>query len=127
MPVVSVSLGDDDIENLDRIQKEYGLKGRSDAVRTAVRMANSDLENLKEMQGNVEGVLITVRSDHADPWLNLIQARHVGIVTTQLHSHLQDRRCLEVMILSGKAESVRAMILEVEGSGKAEYVRFVQR
>ncbi len=127
MPVVSVSLGDDDIENLDRIQKEYGLKGRSDAVRTALRMATADLEGLKEMQGTVEGVLIVVRGDHADPWLNLIQVRHVGIVTTQLHSHLKDHRCLEVMILSGRADAVRAMILEVEGSGKAEYVRFVQR
>ena len=127
MTVVSVSLGDEDIENLDRIQEAYGLKGRSDAVRAAVRIATSDLQDTSEMEGQVEGVLIAVRRDHADSWLSQIQARHVGIVTTQLHSHLQDRRCLEVMILSGTAEQVKAMLMEVEGSGKAEYVRFVRR
>jgi len=127
MAIISISLGEEDIENLDIIQKEYVFKGRSDAVRAAIRMAVSDIQDLKDMDGQVEGVLIAVRNDHADAWLNNIQARHVGIVTTQLHSHLQDRRCLEVMILSGKAEEVRSMILEIEGSGKADYVRFVRR
>ena len=32
MAIISVSLGDEDLESLDRIQKEYELKGRSDAV-----------------------------------------------------------------------------------------------
>ena len=127
MAIVSVSLGDEDILNLDRIQEAYGLKGRSDAVRAAVRMATTDLEDLSEMEGQVEGVLITVRRDHADSRLSRIQLMHEGIVTTQLHSHLRDRRCLEVMILSGTADDVKAMLKEIEASGKAEYVRFVRR
>ena len=127
MAIVSVSLGDEDVQNLDRIQETYGLKGRSDAVRTAIRIATSELQDNTEMEGQVEGVLITVRKDHADSWLSQIQVRYVGIVTTQLHSHLQDHRCLEVMILSGAAEKVKQMLMEIEGCGKAEYVRFVRR
>lgn len=127
MPIVSVSLGDEDIENLDSIQKAYKLKGRSDAVRASLRMATSNLQDLRDLEGQVEGVLIAVRRDHADPWLSNIQASHVGVVTTQLHSHLKDRKCLEVMILSGSASEIRSMILDIEASGKAEYVRFVQQ
>ena len=127
MTVVSISLGDEDIENLDRIQKEYGLKGRSDAVRAAVRQATSNLQDLQNLKGQVEGVLIAVRRDHADPWLSNIQAAHVGIVTTQLHSHLKDHKCLEVMILSGSALEIKRMILDIEASNKADYVRFVRQ
>ena len=127
MPIISVSLGDDDVANLDRIQKEYNLKGRSDAVRASLRMTTDSLQDLRDLQGQVEGVLIAVRRDHADPWLSNIQASHVGVVSTQLHSHLKDRKCLEVMILSGGAEEIRSMILDIEASGKAEYVRFVQQ
>ncbi len=127
MTVISVSLGDEDVENLDRIQQEYGLKGRSDAVRAAVRQATSNLQDLQDMKGQVEGVLIAVRRDHADPWLSNIQAAHIGLVTTQLHSHLRDHKCLEVMILSGSAAEVKRMILDIEASNKADYVRFVRQ
>ena len=101
MVIVSVSLSDEDIRNLDAIEQGFGLKGRSEAVRAAIRTARSDLDDLKGMEGDVEGVLIVVRKDHTDPWLSNIQVEHVNIVTTQLHSHLRDRKCLEVMILSG--------------------------
>ena len=127
MAVISVSLGDEDVENLDRIQKEYDLKGRSDAVRAAVRLATANLQDLQDLKGQVEGVLIVVRRDHADPWLSHIQASHVGVVTTQLHSHLKDHKCLDVMILSGSSNEVRRMILDIEASNKADYVRFVRQ
>lgn len=125
--IVSISMNDEDLENIDLIRREYDLKGRSDAVRVALRKAAADLEEVRDLEGQVEGVLIAVRSDHADPWLNIIQSRYVSVVTTQMHSHLKDRRCLEVMVLSGSAEDVRSMLLDVEASGKAEYVRFVRR
>ncbi|MBE6527236.1 MAG: CopG family ribbon-helix-helix protein [Thermoplasmata archaeon] len=127
MPIVSVSLGDEDVENLDRIQEQFGLKGRSDAVRTAIRQSTANLQDIQDLKGQVEGVLIAVRRDHADPWLSNIQAAHMGLVTTQLHSHLRDHKCLEVMILSGSAAEVKRMILDIEASNKAEYVRFVRQ
>lgn len=127
MVIVSVSLSDEDIRNLDAIEEGFGLKGRSEAVRVALRTARSDLDDLKGMQGDVEGVLIVVRNNHTDPWLSNIQMNHVGLVTTQLHSHLRDSKCLEVMILSGSASEVCAIISETEGSGKADYIRFVRR
>jgi len=127
MAIISVSLGDEDLESLDRIQKEYELKGRSDAVRAAVRQATTNLQDLQSLKGQVEGVLIVVRRDHEDPWLSHIQASHVGVVSTQLHSHLKDHKCLDVMILSGSSTEVKRMILDIEASNKADYVRFVRQ
>lgn len=39
MVIVSVSLSEDDLSSLDEIVQGFGLKGRSDAVRTAIRSA----------------------------------------------------------------------------------------
>ena len=39
MGIVSISLNDDNMAALDRIQKTYGLSGRSEAVRTAINAA----------------------------------------------------------------------------------------
>ena len=43
MGIISVSLTDDNIRQLDEIQEMYGLKGRSDAIRHAIRSAVSEM------------------------------------------------------------------------------------
>jgi len=43
-----------------------------------------------------------------------------------MHSHLQDRKCLEIMIITGDGESAVNMIKEIRSVGEAEYVKFVR-
>ncbi len=125
MTVVSVSLSDENIADLDRIQETYGLGGRSEAVRTAISSAMSEIQDMAGLEGLVEGVLIIIKRDHADPWMGVIQAKHTGAIKTQLHSHLKNRKCLEVMIISCDASEFREMIRDIESAGKADYIRFV--
>jgi CopG family nickel-responsive transcriptional regulator len=125
MTIISISLGDDYIGHLDAIQQSYGLKTRSDAVRTAISAALDELKELGAMSGTVEGVLIIVRGDHADPWVIKIQAKYQQLITTQLHSHLKDDKCLEVMVISGDASDLKDMLSEIRAIGKADYVKFV--
>ena len=125
MGIVSISLDDESRSSLNEIQKEYGLACRSEAVRLAIRSAMAGMQESGKLKGTVEGVLIVVRREHADPWMSAIQARYVRAVKTQLHSHLRDERCLDVMIVSDDAEGLRSMLREIEGSGKADYVRFI--
>ena len=44
MGIVSISLNDENMNALDRIQKTYGLTGRSEAVRAAINAALSDAD-----------------------------------------------------------------------------------
>lgn len=126
MGIVSISLDDESIGILDDIQKTFGLKGRSEAVRRAINMAQSEVQDMKDTEGQVEGVLIIVKKDHANPWMNLIQAKYQGEIKTQLHSHLADNKCLEVMVISSEAERLSSMMKEIYAAGKADYVRFVR-
>ena len=126
MSIISVSLNNDNLAILDELQKAYGLSGRSEAMRSAIRSAHTEVMDLKGMDGLVEGVLILVRRDHADPWMNVIQGRHEAIIKTQLHSHLRDHKCLEVMVISGDGGRIRSMLAEINSKGKADYVKFVR-
>jgi len=126
MAVVSISLSDESIEALEDIQRRFGLKGRSEAVRRAIGAAKAEAQVIEGMEGTVEGVLIIVKKDHSDPWMNLIQAKHENEIKTQLHSHLKDHKCLEVMVISGEAEKISSMLKEIHSTGKADYVTFVK-
>lgn len=126
MAVISVSLTEDNIQALDEIQKAFGLACRSEAVRTAIKAAMIEAQEIKSMKGPVEGVLIIVRRDHADPWMALIQAKYVSEIKTQLHSHLRNHKCLEVMVISSDSDRLSAMLTDIHAEGKADYVKFVQ-
>ena len=126
MGIVSVSLNDDNTAALDRIQKTYGLSGRSEAVRTAINAALADIRELEGLDGIVEGVLVIVRGNHADPWMSLIQARYERHIKTQMHSHLQNHKCLEVMVVSCDGADLSSMLREIHSEGKADYVKFVR-
>ncbi|MCL2032897.1 MAG: ribbon-helix-helix protein, CopG family [Methanomassiliicoccaceae archaeon] len=126
MGIVSISLNDESIEALEDIQRRFGLKGRSEAVRVAINAAKAEAKVIEGMEGMIEGVLIIVKKDHSDPWMNLVQAKHENEIKTQLHSHLRDHKCLEVMVISGEAEKLSAMLKEIHSTGKADYVTFVK-
>lgn len=126
MGIVSVSLNDDNLESLDRIQKTYGLSGRSEAVRMSINAALADIHETESMDGITEGVLVIVRGNHADPWMIQIQARYESHIKTQMHSHLQNHKCLEVMIVSCEASVLSEMLRDIHAEGKADYVKFVR-
>ncbi len=126
MGIVSISLNEDNLAALDRIQDTYGLSGRSEAVRMSINAALADIRELESMDGVVEGVLVIVRGNHADPWMIQIQARYEENIKTQMHSHLRNHKCLEVMVVSCQAEVLSEMMRAIQAEGKADYVKFVR-
>lgn len=126
MGIVSISLNEDNLAALDKIQETYGLSGRSEAVRTSINAALADIRELESMDGDVEGVLIIVRGHHEDPWMICIQGTYASVIKTQLHSHLRNQKCLEVMVVSCDARTLGKMIREIQAEGKADYVKFVR-
>ena len=126
MGIVSISLNDDNLEALEKIQNTYGLSGRSEAVRTAINAALADIREIESLDGSVEGVLVIVRGNHADPWMMLIQAKYEANIKTQLHSHLRDHKCLGVMVISCESSTLSSMLKDIQAEGKADYVKFVR-
>ncbi len=125
MPVVSVSLTDKNLEVLERIQESLGLTGRSESIRACIRSAESDLREVEDLKGSVEGILIILHDTHHSMRLDNIRHQYKEQVITQIHSHLSNSKCLEIFIVKGKAKDIRALIESVYGVDSFEYVNFV--
>lgn len=126
MPIISVSLTDKNIEVLDNIQDSLGLAGRSEAVRVCLRSAETEARDRKSLGGKVEGVLIIVHDSHQAPGLDDTRHAYRGLISTQIHSHLSNDKCLEVFIIQGKGENVKELLSRFQSDDKLEYVKFVQ-
>ena len=126
MGIVSISLDSENIATLDRITESLNLKGRSDAVRFSIRSAVAEIKEMDDFEGLVEGVMIVVHEHHSNSWMSMIQHKYEDLIKTQLHSHLQNRKCLELMIISGDGARVREMMQETHAVGQISYLKFVR-
>ncbi len=126
MSIVSVSLDEESIAALDTITETLKLKGRSDAVRMSIKSAMAELKETDDYSGLVEGVLIIVHEHHNDSWISMIQHRFGDVIKTQLHSHLHNHQCLELMIVSGDGSEVGDMMREIHAANKASYIKMVR-
>jgi len=51
---------------------------------------------------------------------------HTDIISTQLHSHLKNGKCLDVILIKGSADSVKSLMDEFHKEKDLEYLKFIQ-
>jgi CopG family nickel-responsive transcriptional regulator len=104
-----VSMEDELLKPFDRLCAEKGYATRSEAIRDMVR---AQLMEEKLEQGDTEAVgTLTVAYDHHQRELQekLTDYQHhfLHAIVATLHVHLDAHRCLEVVVLRGKANKIK--------------------
>jgi len=106
-----VSLDSELLESFDTLCSRRGYQNRSEAIRDLIR--NMLVQEEWEDNGNEVAATLTLVYDHhksdlAQKITNLQHDAHYLIITT-LHVHLDHHNCLEVLVLKGDGEQVRAL------------------
>ena len=111
MSIISLSLPNELLEQLDTILGEDRGANRSEVVRQAVRMYLTQYSELGKIKGNVIAT-ITVLYDKAEENKELFRIQHEfdDMITAYLHSHISETSCLEVMVVKGASERLRSLI-----------------
>lgn len=109
-----VSVEKELLGKFDRLIEKKGYANRCEALRDLMRKALIE----KAWDENVSVVAtVTLVYDHHDPGLEAqlteIQHHHHDTVVAAMHSHLDERDCLQVIILRGKAKGVKHLADEL--------------
>lgn len=111
MERVTISLDESLLAEFDDFIRRQGYENRSEAIRDLVRRRLQD-DTLERKQADFAvGSLSYVYNHHQrDLSRRLTQAQHHShdLVLSSLHVHLDHENCLEVVMLRGRAEDVRA-------------------
>jgi CopG family transcriptional regulator, nickel-responsive regulator len=126
MTVISVSLTKRNIEDLDKFQKLLGLAGRSEAIRVCLRSAETEIREREHLKGDLEGILIAVHRVEDGHGLDESRHRYQKNITTQVHSHLNNGKCLDVFLVRGDSAVITEMIADFQKDDTLEYIKFVQ-
>src|SRR3989339_174467 len=98
MPIISISLNENILEEMANSQTNLGFSGRSELIRAAVRMFLVEMKTQNELSGKMNGVLITSHNQDTEHFVTNVKHKYEDIISTQLHSRLENGKCLEVFI-----------------------------
>ena len=123
--IISISLNEELLKEIDRVQKEFGFSGRSEVIRAGIRMLIADNKEKEKLIGAINSILLLVHNQEVEDTVTEIKHKFEDIINTQIHSHLKDDKCLEVFILNGDAERIKQLIKLFQVCGKMEYIKLV--
>ena len=125
MPIVSISLNDEILKEIDSLQKNLGFSGRSDAIRAGIRSFVSEEKQKENLTGNVNAILLVVHNDEYDNQVNGIKHSYEDLITTHLHSKIEGDKCMELFMLKGEANSVSDITKDFQINKKMDTVKLV--
>lgn len=109
MTVVSVSIDDKLLEDVDKLEQEQGFTGRSELIRTALRNLIEQTRKTEQM-GNVSDAILLVKyTDGNAEAVSDILHDYRGIIQSQLHNHLENHACIEILVLNGDGDDIKSL------------------
>jgi CopG family nickel-responsive transcriptional regulator len=125
MPIVSISLNDEILQELDKLQKTMGFSGRSEAIRAGIRSFVSEEKQKSDLSGNIHAILLVVHNNEFDHIVSGITHNFEDLITTHLHSKIENEKCMELFVIDGDAEKVYAMTKDFQINKSMDTVKLV--
>ncbi|AGB05018.1 putative transcriptional regulator with CopG/Arc/MetJ DNA-binding domain and metal-binding domain [Aciduliprofundum sp. MAR08-339] len=121
-----VSIDDELLKKFDEYISQKGYVGRSEAIRDLIRNALID-ESISKGEEEVFGT-ISVVYDHEvrgiSEKITHIQHHYVEEIRAAIHVHIDERNCLEVVIVHGKSTIIKEIADKLNSLKGVKNVRF---
>jgi len=125
MPIVSISLNDEILSELDKLQSTMGFSGRSEAIRAGIRSFVSEEKQKADLLGNIHAILLVVHNDEFDHVVSGITHNFEDLISTHLHSKIEKEKCMELFVINGDAEKVSTMTKDFQTNKNMDTVKLV--
>ena len=125
MPIVSISLNNEILSELDKLQSSMGFSGRSEAIRAGIRAFVSEEKQKSNLSGNIHAILLVVHNDEFDHVVSGITHNFEDLITTHLHSKIEKEKCMELFVMNGDAEKVSTMTKDFQTNKNMDTVKLV--
>ncbi|MDH3696559.1 MAG: CopG family ribbon-helix-helix protein [Nitrosopumilus sp.] len=125
MPIVSISLNEEILSELDKLQTSMGFSGRSEAIRAGIRTFISEEKQKADLSGNIHAILLVVHNDQFDHVVSGITHNFEDLITTHLHSKIEKEKCMELFLINGDAQKVSTITKDFQTNKNMDTVKLV--
>lgn len=125
MTIVSVSLNEDILGEVDKLQKALGFSGRSEIVRAGIRNLLADEKERQNLSGSLFAVLLAIHDERSDDQVTMMQHDYDKLITTHIHNKIDGDRCLEIFLIKGEASEIKEMTKKFQANKKMDHVKLI--
>jgi len=125
MPIVSISLNEEILSELDKLQTSMGFSGRSEAIRAGIRTFVSEEKQKADLSGNIHAILLVVHNDQFDHVVSGITHNFEDLITTHLHSKIEKEKCMELFLINGDAQKISTITKDFQTNKNMDTVKLV--
>jgi len=108
----SVSLPPPLLKKLDETWKGMRYESRSKAIHDAVQSFISEFEWMQKEAGRITGAVLVLcyldKSGLLDE-VTRVQHQFKNVISSTLHVHLEENKCLEIIAVEGSVQEVRSL------------------
>ncbi|MFP4632009.1 MAG: CopG family ribbon-helix-helix protein [Halobacteriota archaeon] len=114
MSVISVSVDDDLLDDIDDYVERHGYSGRSELVREATRNLMGELQDTgletRKLVATVTAIYDFDEDHAAEHKMTEMRHDYESQVKGNVHSHIGDDHCMELFVLEGDLDTVREFV-----------------
>ncbi len=125
MPIVSISLNDEILSELDGLRNSLGFTGRSEIIRAGIRGFVQEEKQKRELNGMQSAVLLVVHPDEFDDQVARIKHKYEDLIRTHLHNKIDGDRCVEMFLLDGDSDRIHKITQGFQTDRKMDTVKLV--
>jgi len=106
--IVSLSLPDKILADIDNAVENIGYTSRSELVRDAVRGFLREKSEVSKFEGHINGVLMLVYDHECAARVSEVRHKHMSVFKSFMHADFDGGDdCCEVLMFCGEAKDVR--------------------
>jgi len=125
VPIVSISLNDDMLGDIDKLMKELGFSGRSELVRAGIRSLISEEKERQDILGSLHALLLVIHDEDSEQEVTGTKHTFDELINTHIHSKIDNNKCLEIFLVKGEAEKIKNMTKEFQTNKKMDRVKLI--
>ena len=125
MPIVSISINDEMLDDIDKLMKELGFSGRSELVRAGIRSLISEEKERQDLLGLLHALLLVIHDEESEQEVTSTKHTFDELINTHIHSKIENNKCLEIFLLKGEADKIKNMTKEFQTNKKMERVKLI--
>ena len=125
MTIVSVSLNENILDEIDKFQRSLGFSGRSEVVRAGIRNLLSEERRRHDLTGLVHALFLAIHDEKSDDQVTEMRHTYDKLIITHLHSKIDGDRCLEIFLLKGDANEIREMTKMFQSNKRMDNVKLI--
>jgi len=125
MCIISISLPNKLLEELDAILGEEKSATRSEVLRQAIRSYLIENKELDKIKCNIIAtVTVLYEKKDGNEELSKLRNEFRDVITAILHSHLTEISCLEVIVIKGQAKRLKSLIDGLKANKPVKQIKF---